>query len=248
MERLKIAFCDDDPFFRSSMKTDASREFARHGITVEAAEAASAEELLAVMGHMSCQLVFLDIDLPDMDGIRLGERLRFHGFEADIIYVTNMDERVYETFPVHPWSFIRKSHFSQELPDVTAQYVQNRLKQEKQLVLQNTEGELRAFGGSDIIYVEAAGKTQKLFTAQEPEPFVVRCALHELEQQLLPLGFIRIHKGFAVNYRYIRKITSRSVILDTGQSLPVGRDRLKSARESYLSLMKWRGVTHLAEP
>lgn len=242
MECLKVAFCDDDPVFRARMRDEAVRQFAQSGVGIEAEEAASAEELLAVMGHISCQLVFLDIDLPDMDGVTLGERLCSHGYQADIIFVTNMDDRVYDVFPVHPWCFIRKSRFFQELPDVTVQYVQSRVERKKHLVLQNTDGEIRAFGPEDIIYVEAAGKTQKIFPSQDGEPFLVRCALHDLEQELLPLGFIRIHKGFAVNYRYIRKITSRAVVLDTGESLPVGRDRLKSARESYLALMKWRGV------
>lgn len=247
MEDLKIVFCDDDPFFRANVKSETIHLFRSHGIAVEAAEAASAEELLAVMGKINCQIVFLDIELPDMDGVRLGERLRLHGCEADIIYVTNMDDRVYDVFSIRPWCFIRKSRFTQELPDVVARYVKTQMERKKQLVLQSAEGELRAFGEQDIVYVEAAGKTQKLFPAQSGEPFLIRCSLQELEKQLLPLGFIRIHKGFAVNYRYIRKITSRAVVLDSGESLPVGRDRLKPARESYLSLMKWRGVPQAKE-
>lgn len=247
MENLKIVFCDDDPFFRKSIKDETIRQFLRHNIVVEAEDAASAEELLAVMGKMNCRIVFLDIELPDMDGVRLGERLRLHGCEADIIYVTNMDDRVYDVFPIRPWYFIRKSRFAQELSNVVTRYVQSQTEQEKQLVLQSTAGEFRAFGQQDIIYVEAAGKTQKIFPAETNEPFFVRCSLQDLEKQLLPMGFIRIHKGFAVNYRYIQKITSRAIVLDSGESLPVGRDRLKSARESYLSLMKWRGVPQARE-
>ena len=247
MENLKIVFCDDDPFFRENLKSETVRLFQGHGIEVDAAEAASAEELLAVMGSMNCQIAFLDIELPDMDGVRLGERLRLHGFEADIIYVTNMDDRVYDVFSIRPWCFIRKSRFAEELPDAVARYVKTQMERKKQLVLQSADGELRAFGERDIAYVEAAGKTQKLIPAQAGEPFIVRCSLQELEKQLIPFGFIRIHKGFAVNYRYIRKITSRAVVLDSGESLPIGRDRLKSARESYLSFMKWRGVPQITE-
>ena len=92
-----------------------------------------------------------------------------------------------------------------------------------------------------VVYVEAVGKAQKLVFAA---PALTRSSMHELEQQLRPFGFIRIHKGFLVNYRCIQKITSRSVLLDTGGDLPVGRDRLRSARESYLALMKWKGLSH----
>jgi DNA-binding LytR/AlgR family response regulator len=72
------------------------------------------------------------------------------------------------------------------------------------------------------------------------QPFSIRSSLQELEQLLSPMGFIRIHKGFLVNYRYVQKITSREVTLDSGDVLPMGRDRLQQAREQYLSLMKWK--------
>lgn len=244
MRQLKIAFCDDDASFRAVMRRETEALLLAHGIEAGAVEAGSAGELLTSLGHMACQLIFLDIDMPDTDGIVLGRQLRRQGCTADIIYVSNMEERVYEVFQAHPWSFIRKSRFLQELPGVIDAYIQSLQARAGRVVLQDVNGVTRSFGPEDIIYAEAAGKTQKLFVTGQAEPFLIRCALHELEGQLLPMGFIRIHKGFVVNYRYIRKITSRSVLMDDGQTLPVGRDRLNAARESYLSLMKWRGLEH----
>lgn len=244
MSRFKIALCDDDPAFRAVMEAEVSQICRNLQIDAEILPTASAGELLTALGHMSVQLIFLDIDMPDMDGVLLGRLLRQQGCSADIIYVSNMEERVYEVFEAHPWSFIRKAHFSQELPGVMDAYVQSLHQRVGRVVLQNTQGVHRAFGPDDILYIEAAGKTQKLFLVDEDDPFLIRTSLHELEQQLIPMGFIRIHKGFAVNYRYIQKITSRSVLLDNGQVLPIGRDRLTSARETYLALMKWRGLEH----
>lgn len=247
MDHLTIALCDDDSLFRGSMVRTLAQCFASHQISIHIEESGSARELLALLGHRSFDLIFLDIDMPQTDGIALGQHLRSLGCRTDIIYVSNLDERVYEIFPVHPWSYIRKSRFSQELPGVIEEYIQNLPRRTQQLVLQNTDGQVQAFGPEDILYVEAVGKIQKLFLATGAPSFLVRSALHDLEQKLIPLGFIRVHKGFLVNYRCIRKITSRSVILDTGAELPVGRDRLKQARESYLSLMKWKGLAPSTE-
>ncbi len=242
MSRLKIALCDDDPSFRAVMETEVSQICRDLQTDAEIMPTGSAGELLTTLGHIRVQLIFLDIDMPDMDGVLLGRLLRQQGCTADIIYISNMEERVYEVFQAHPWSFIRKARFAQELPGVMDAYVQSLRQRTGRVVLQNTQGVHRSFGPEDILYVEAAGKTQKLFLTDEADPFMVRTSLHDLEQQLIPMGFIRIHKGFAVNYRYIQKITSRSVLLDTGQSLPIGRDRLTSARETYLALMKWHGL------
>lgn len=243
MDHLTIALCDDDSLFRHSMVKTLEQCFASHGISIRTEESGSARELLALMTHRSVDLIFLDIDMPQTDGIALGQQLRTLGCTTDIVYVSNLDERVYEIFSVHPWSYIRKSRFSQELPGVIGEYVWSLRHRARQLVLQNTDGQVQAFGPEDILFVEAVGKIQKLVLAACDRPFLVRSALHDLEEMLIPLGFIRVHKGFLVNYRCIRKITSRSVILDTGEELPIGRDRLKQARESYLSLMKWKGLT-----
>lgn len=242
MNQLSIAVCDDDARFRRSLRQLVLQCFLHHQENAEALECGSADELISLLGQKRFDLIFLDIDMPQMDGIRLGHHLRSHGCQTDIIYVSNLDERVYEIFPVHPFSFVRKSRFQEELPGVIAEYVQTMRRSQTLLSLQDTDGHLRSFHPEEITYVEAAGKLQKLCLFSQSAPFLVRSSLSDLEQQMLPLGFIRIHKGFLVNYRYVQKITSRSVLLDTGDSLPVGRDRLKTARERYLSLMKWKGL------
>lgn len=241
MEHLKIAFCDDDSPFRSVMRTSVETAFSQKGFAITSTEASSAEELYAMADHVNFDLIFLDIDMPGMDGIRFGEFLRDQNCEADIIYVSNMAEKVYEIFRVHPWSFIRKSHFSQEIAGVIAEYAASRQNSRAPLILPGTEGGILAVEPKDIVYVEAVGKNQRIYSSRQG--FIhIRSTLHELEQALLPHGFIRVHKGFLVNYRFIGKITSRSVLLDSGQDIPLGRDRVKSVRESYLALMKWKGL------
>lgn len=243
MEKLTLAICDDDPAFRALLHAALDRAFSRCGMDIAAVEASSAEELSALLGHMSFDLIFLDIDMPGTDGIRFGEALRARGVLSEIVYVSNMDERVYDIFRVHPWSFIRKSRYADELDAVVEEYVRARRLRGGQILLQTEQGKTLPLEPSKLIYAEASGKSQKLFLSDRGDPALVRASLRELEAQLVPHGFIRIHKGFLVNYRFIHKITSRSVRLDTGAELPIGRDRLVAAREQYLALMKWKGLS-----
>lgn len=243
MEHLTIAICDDDPAFRAVMRSSIEAAFYRCGTDVFVAEASSAAVLDNLMRHMAFDLIFLDIDMPELDGIRFGEQLRSRGILTDILYVSNMEERVYDIFRVHPWSFIRKRRFADEIGAAAEEYVCARRKQAEPILLQTTDGKTLPIHPAALLYVEAAGKQQKLFMEDRADPVSVRTSLRELEEMLLPHGFIRIHKGFLVNYRIIKRITSRSVLLDNGTDLPVGRDRLAAARERYLSLMKWKGLS-----
>jgi len=244
MNALTIAVCDDDGEFRSILRPALVQAFGRCGVSVDLSEAESAGELSRLLAHRSFELIFLDIDMPGLDGIRLGERLRLQGITSDIIYLSNMEDRVYDIFRVHPWSFVRKSRVMDELGDLAEEYVRTRRAAAAPILLQSEDGSALPVSPHSLIYAEAAGKLQKLFFSDGSGPKNVRTSLRELEEMLLPHGFIRIHKGFLVNYRFIQKITSRSVILDAGEELPVGRDRLAGARERYLSLMKWKGLSH----
>lgn len=242
MTALTTAFCDDDAVFRGYIRDTVTVLFRENGVEITAMEYGSPQALSAAMGHITFRLLFLDIDMPGMDGVRFGERLRQLGNGADIIFVSNLDERVYDVFGVHPWSFVRKSRFDREIGGVIRAYAADLRSRVSQVALHDVDGRTRVIQPDNVAYVESAGKIQKLFLPRSEEPFSVRCSLRELEQTLSPMGFIRIHKGFLVNYRFIQKITSRGVLLDSGKVLPVGRDRLQETRERYLFLMKWKAL------
>jgi DNA-binding LytR/AlgR family response regulator len=57
-----------------------------------------------------------------------------------------------------------------------------------------------------------------------------------VEKQLLDKGFIRCHKGYIVNYRYISAIMKDSVELSNGEQLPLSRRKVNDVRQKYLSL------------
>ena len=243
VDTLRIALCDDDRIFRSSLRAEVERSFSRFAdLEVDTEEVDQANALIDLVGQKHIDVVFLDIDMPDMDGIQCGELLRGKGAGCEIVYVSNMEDRVYDVFRVHPWSFIRKNHCTEEIDAVVEGYVKARHAGREQLLLPSESGATVSVRPREVIYAEAAGKLQKVFLTGREKELLVRVSLRELEQMLASHGFIRVHKGFLVNYLFIRKITSRNVVLDSGITLPIGRDRLNPAREQYLSLMKWKGI------
>ncbi len=73
----------------------------------------------------------------------------------------------------------------------------------------------------------------------------LRKQMQQLEEELSAQGFLRIHKGYLVNYRFIRKICDMDVILTTEERLPVSRRRLTEIREGYMELMQSEGALML---
>lgn len=164
MERLVLAFCDDDAAFRRLMRPLAEEVLARNGFEADCVEADTAAGLENALRERDAELIFLDIDMPGLDGVRFGERLRAGGCRSDIIYVSNMEDKVYEIFRVHPWSFIRKSRLAAELPAVLEEYLRSRRGRADRLLMTGEAGQTVPLEPEAVAYVEAAGKLQRVFS------------------------------------------------------------------------------------
>ena len=141
MEAIRIALCDDEAVFRTLLRQKIEEAFSRCGENPVITETSSAAELDTFLGHTSFDLLFLDIDMPELDGISFGERLRARGILTDIIYVSNMEDRVYDIFRVHPWSFIRKSRFAEEIQGAAEEYIRTRRNHTAPLLFHTADGQ-----------------------------------------------------------------------------------------------------------
>ena len=65
--------------------------------------------------------------------------------------------------------------------------------------------------------------------------------METLESELAPYGFIRIHKGMLVNYRFISRILALEVELTTGTVLPLSRRKAAEIKQQYLKLLSRAG-------
>ena len=73
-------------------------------------------------------LVFLDIDMPKYSGMDVAEEIRKKSADTDIIFVSNREDRVFETFSVQPFGFIRKNCFTEDLNATLRQYIQKKAR------------------------------------------------------------------------------------------------------------------------
>ena len=88
----------------------------------------------------------------------------------------------------------------------------------------------------DIIYVQSIDKYVTLFLSRDQQSEAIRFKMSDMERQLHPYGFIRIHKSYLVNYRYIKNIQTNCVVLDNKKKLPVSRYRLDDIKVEFRRL------------
>ena len=239
MEKLHIAVCDDDMTARDMIAGSLKGIFAQHGVEADLEVYGSADALGADMSGKVFDLLLLDIDMPGTDGITFADHLRAEHNNIEIIYISNREDRVFDSLRSMPCGFIRKSRFLQDTSEIVDLYLKNRATRSRhpKLVLHTQDG-MESFQMDQVIYVEGVGKYQDIVVKGRAEPAQVRRSMQELENELSEYGFLRVHKGYLVNYRYIRRIDEAGLLLTTGQSIPVARRKLGEIKERYLTLMQ----------
>ncbi len=228
---IKIAVADDEMIILDSIHKQIDEILDKFGIEHEIYDYAEAAPLLGDSEKMSFDIIFLDIDMPNISGMEAAEILRDGDDEVDIIFITNKDELVYDAIKFAPFRFIRKSKFDLEIEETLNDFLAKRKKNNERHMFLTAQGKRWVFPFK-IKYIEVT--SHKLIIHENKETFTINGNLKDIENTFHNYGFIRIHQSYLVNYRFINLIKFREVLLDDGATLPLSRSRYEQAKIDYM--------------
>lgn len=179
-------------------------------------------------------IVLLDIDMPELDGLELAARMGQLKQKPILIFVTSQDVLVYDTFQYHPFGFIRKSHVERELEPVLCEAVQEWRRRIRHYTFRCGDEQIVLLL-DEITYFEAQGNYVELHTATQT--YRIRETMANVDRALVDVGFVRIHKGFLVNQKAVHRIRGDEVVLRGDLVLPIGRSKKEETREKLVRYM-----------
>ena len=236
--KIKIALCDDDVKALPVIAGAAESAFTEKGITADIYRFTTGKALLQAMEQTHFQIILLDIEMPGMDGIAVGRKIREKGDGTQIVYVSEAESRVFESFLVQPLGFVRKSNFLNDIAAVVELYVKTCAQDERGDYIEfHTRSGILTLKSRQIRYIEGSRNYQLLYLEGQKEPVEVKMTMERLEAVTQAHDFIRIHKGYLVNYRSIQRINATAVTLLDGTQLPIGRSKAAEVKNKYLSIL-----------
>ena len=181
-KRLNIAVCDDELKTLDIIIATVEKCFSSHDIETDIDGFRTPDELWQTLGKQSYNLVFLDINMPDTDGVALGKKISELTNRPDIIFVSSNTDRVFDTFVVNPFGFVRKSEFLKDVASVIDRYVAKRSDEPRTLLRfdMKDRGGLVALDVSQLKYVECL-RNEQMFYMDGLEDRTVRSRMEELE-------------------------------------------------------------------
>lgn len=232
---MQIAICDDDIDFAEKLKVLVENSLGLRN--VRPVISVFDDGAILIASNQQYDVVFLDIDMPSMSGFDIAGQINDME-ETLIVFVTLHDELVYSSIKFRPFRFIRKSHLENELSEVLSALERAISKRNagKKFPLQTTKGEI-FLDVSKIEYIEIYGHWLHVCVDGDED---LKCygSLSDLEKRLAPFDFIRVHKSYLVNCRYIYAIEKEQVILDDKTEILLSRYRVNEVRNKVRNYIK----------
>lgn len=231
MEGLRIFICDDERRMLSMIAKKVSECLPESDIRVFSC----GSDLLQCLQTQVCDILLLDIDMPDITGLEIAGKLSLFEKRPLLLFVTSHDELVYDSFQYHPFTFLRKSSFDREMQAALEDCVRELQHRERHFCFR-WEGKQVFLLLSELFYFEAEGNYLKVFSKTGQYRF--RSTITSVENTLAGCGFIRIHKGFLINQAAVRLFNAKEVELFDGTTLPIGKSYAKTAEEQFLRYLR----------
>lgn len=228
---MRIYLCDDELKIRDKISAEVAEVLPNADVKLFS----DGNVLLEHMNQEVCDILLLDIDMPELSGMEVAARLTGLLKKPLLIFITNHDELVYESFRYHPFGFVRKQFLSKELHKVLKDCVAE-LEQGRKHFNFRTEGKEVCLLLSEIFFFESEGNYLKVYT--ENGEYRFRSTITAVESSLEKDGFIRVHKGFLVNQCAIRLFGAEAVELTNGRALPVGKTYTEEARQQFMRYLR----------
>lgn len=232
---LTFGVCDDQPYVCQKAEEHIKDFMKTTGLEYEVHTFTGGKSLLNT--NKKIDILFLDIEMPKIDGFQVAEKLNQKNDELIIIFLTGYTERFQRAFKVNAFRYLIKPislmEFNEALSDaINLIYSQKR-------ILVDDENRSVLISDSKIQFVESIGDRTVIYTKSEGRLMSVKTLKH-WANVLEPAKFIQTHKSFIVSFEHIRSLGKTSIYMADGTEVPVSTRNVRSVKaglDGYIKRM-----------
>lgn len=173
-------------------------------------------------------LVFLDIDLPGINGLEAAAHLRSYDPDVPLVFVTNLARLATKGYEVSATGFVVKPVNYGEVRRCLDRCLAVLARRQTRTLAVPTEHGFRSVDHRDLAYVEVTDHVLALHLA-DGEVLRMRSSLAKLEASLADAAFVRVSHGCLVNVAHVSEVDGSDIHVDTGDTVYFSRSKRKDA-------------------
>ena len=212
---MNIAVCDDDKNVRELIGSKVLKQYPKLDIVFFS----SGEEVLLSNKHID--ILFLDIQMPGRNGMEIARELRKKDKKLVIIFVTAVEEYVFQAFDVGALHYIVKPINDEKFNEVLKRAIENCSRQkskecENNHLMINNGGVHTKVMLDDIVYAEVFNRKVVIHKMDDELEYYGK--MSDLEA-VAGESFFRTHRAYLVNFKYVVKYNATTIYLEKGTVL-----------------------------
>ena len=229
---LKIGICDDDPAQVTLTETLTASWAKENGHSIKIKTYKDAESFLFDFEEENdFDILLLDIEMGDMNGVTLAKNIRKKSETVQIIIITGYSDYISDGYDVAALHYLMKPLKAEKLFEVLNRAAVKIKKDEKTLTVR-TEEETFRIPIREIKYIDVCKND---ITIHAKRDITVRKTLSEIEKEL-DGRFFRTGRQSIINLDYVRRTTKNSVTLAGGEEVPLPRGAYEAINRAIIEM------------
>lgn len=230
---MKIAICDDERQIIEDYTKIINNYLHEKNIVCSVDSFADGKSFLQIYNEYD--LVFLDYDLPDINGMDIARNIRENDGRIIIVFLTAYGEHVYDSFEVDTFRYLIKPVSEEKIYETLDKFLDIYNHNRKIAVPTNTA--TFYVNADEVIYIEAAKKHTKIKTTGNE--YIANKAISVYQTEIANPQFFRTHRGYIVNMRYISTVEKNTITLTNGEIVLLSSKCRDEFNKSYMNYLKY---------
>lgn len=228
-----FAVCDDERKAADGISDSICDFFNEKNIRTDITKFYGGSSLLD--SPKSFDAVFLDVKMPAPNGMETARFLREAGFDGFIVFITVLEDYVYDSFEVSPFDYIVKPidrvRFSRTLSRLC-----NALESKKRTLVIRSDNEKRVLCVNEIVYCEVMDR--RIYIHMQSGETVSFYGKMEDFEKMLNSNFFRCHRSYIINPDCVAAFSGGNAHMSDGSLIPVSRLRKKEFEQALIKRMR----------
>lgn len=231
---LQAAICDNEEFFTQKIKSLLADLLKQYEIDAQIEPFVSAQIFLQACETRRYDLVFLDVELGEIDGMNVACEMRTTNPDAILVFVSGFVRYAVQGYKVRAFRYLLKQELEEEFPLCIKEVLQEIKRQKQTLSIKTVEGATVTVRLSDILYLESKNHNVSIHTAGGE--YLVHDTLNHLCAQIPSEDFMRIQRSFCVNMRSVVQVKGNTVQLTNKTVLTARRQAGPKLMRRFLQI------------
>lgn len=231
---LQAAICDNEEFFTQKIKSLLADLLKQYEIDAQIEPFVSAQTFLQACETRRYDLVFLDVELGEIDGMNVACEMRTTNPDAILVFVSGFVRYAVQGYKVRAFRYLLKQELEEEFPLCIKEVLQEIKRQKQTLSIKTVEGATVTVRLSDILYLESKNHNVSIHTAGGA--YLVHDTLNHLCAQIPSEDFMRIQRSFCVNMRSVVQVKGNTVQLTNKTVLTARRQAGPKLMRRFLQI------------